>query len=144
MKVRSLMIFALPIAAVVFSCCRLPLAWLESQKIEDNPALVYRQYEPELQRYAERLQAGEVSSVAGRGYDIPQFLIDRGAKSVRKDGNCFVIYFGFLPTESVPELWFSPGGFDPLPPGLVSRKKDEPYFLWEPLSPHWGACHWDS
>ena len=50
---------------------------------------------------------------------------------------------GFMPTDAVPELWYSPKGFDPLPPGLEERKRTSSYFHWEQLAPNWGACHWD-
>jgi len=130
-------------ATIIGGCCGLPFYWLQHQRMRNNPAAVYRHYQPELHRYAERLQAGEVHSVEGRGYAIPQFLIDHGARYVVQKGDCFVVIFEFLPTDAVPELWFSPNGFDPLPPDLAALKQDKEYFRWEQLSPQWGACHWD-
>jgi hypothetical protein len=121
----------------------LTLFLLQHHRMQDNPAAVYRCYESDLHRYAERLQGGEIRSIDGRGYDIPQFLIDHGARSVVKKGECFVVIFGFLPTDAVPELWFSPSGFDPLPPELNARKQGKGHFDCEQLSPQWAACHWD-
>jgi hypothetical protein len=142
---RLCTIVVLLLAAVVAigACCGLPLYWLRQPRMQDNPAVLYRHYEPELQRYAERLQADEARSVEGREFGLPQFLIDHGARYVVKNGDCFVVIFGFMPTDSVPELWFSPNGFDPLPPGLEELKRTSGYFRWEQLSPQWGACHWD-
>jgi hypothetical protein len=111
--------------------------------MQDDPAAVYRHYEPDFHRFAERLQAGEIRGIEGRGYAMPQFLIDHGAQYVVKKGDCFVVIFSFMPTDAVPELWFSPSGFDPLPPDLESRKQGNGYFHWEQLSSQWGACHWD-
>ncbi len=62
---------------------------------------------------------------------------------MEKKGDCFVVVFGFMPTDAVPELWFSPNGFDPLPPDLEALKQGKRYFDWEQLSLQWGACHWD-
>ncbi len=142
-RLRRILLVVLPAVAVLGSCGGLLGYWLRHLRMQDNPAAVYRYYRPELHRYAERLQAGEVHSVAGRGYGIPQFLIDHGARYVVKEGDCFVVVFGFMPTDAVPELWFSPRGFDPLPPDLEALKRGKGYFRWEPLSPQWGACYWD-
>jgi hypothetical protein len=136
-------VVTLPAAVIIGSCGGLPLYWLQHQWMQDNPAAVCRHYESELHRYAERLQAGEVRSVEGRGYAIPQLLIDHGARYVVKQGDCFVVSFRFMPTDAVPELWFSPNSFDPLPPDLEALKQSKGYFRWEQLSPQWGACHWD-
>jgi hypothetical protein len=123
--------------------CGLPFYWLKHQWMQDNPPSVYRYYQAELDRYAQRLQTGAVRYVEGRGYGIPQFLIDHGARYVVKKGDCYVVIFGFMPTDAVPELWFSPDGFDPIPAELASVKNGKGYFHWKQLSAHWGACHWD-
>jgi hypothetical protein len=144
MKRPRTTLVALLAAAAVGGCCGLlPLYWLHHQRMQDDPALVYRYYERELHGYAQRLEAGEVYSDPNRGYAIPPFLIDHGARYVVREGGCFVVVFGFLPPAAVPELWYSPQGFDPLPPGLEEVKRKSGYFRWESLSPHWGACHWD-
>ena len=138
--------YAVPLLVVVGAlagCCGLPLYCLHHMRMQDNPALVYRCYERELHRYAERLEAGNVYHEPNRGYAIPQFLIDHGARYVVKKDECFVVVFGFMPTDAVPELWYSPKGFDHLPPGLEELKRKSGYFQWEQLSHHWSACHWD-
>jgi hypothetical protein len=142
-RLRQILLVALPTAVVLGGCCGLSLYWLMHQRMQDNPAAVYRCYKAELHRYAERLQAGEVRYVEGRGYGIPQFLIDHGARYVVKKGDCYVVIFGFMPTDAVPELWFSPNGFDPLPLDLETLKHGKGYFHWEQLSSQWGACLWD-
>lgn len=128
---------------VIGACCGLLLHCLHHWRMQDNPALLYRYYERELHEYAERLEAGEVRKDARRGYAIPQFLIDHGARYVIKNEDCFVVVLGFMPTDPVPELWYSPKGFNPLPPRLEELKKGRGYFDWEELSPNWGACFWD-
>ncbi len=136
-------VLTLAVVAAIGGCCGLPLYWLFHQRMQDNPAMVYRHYEQDLHRYAERLEAGEVHSEPNRGYAIPRFLIAHGARYVVKNEECFVVVFGFMPTDSVPELWYSPKGFDPLPPGLEETKRNSTYFRWEQLAANWGACHWD-
>jgi hypothetical protein len=140
---RRVLVVLLPTVAALLGCCGLPLYWLQHQRLQDDPAAVYRQYEAELHRYAERLQAGDVNNVEGRGYGIPQFLIAHGARYVVKRGDCYVVVFGFMPTDAVPELWFNANGFDPLPPELDELKRQSGFLQWEQLSPQWGACHWD-
>lgn len=142
-RLRKIVIPLLAATFIFGGCCGLPLYWLHHQRMQDDPALVYRHYDRELHRYAERLVSGEVYSEPNRGYAIPQFLIDHGARYVVKKDECFVVVFGFMPTDAVPELWYSPKGFDPLPAGLEVLKQHSGYFHWEELSPNWGACFWD-
>jgi hypothetical protein len=140
---QRVVMVALPVVAGMLVCCGLPLYWSHQQRMQDNPARVYRHYQSELHRYAERLQAGEVRYVEGRGYALPQFLIDQGARYVIKIDDCFVVVFGFMPTDAVPELWFSPNGLNPRPRTLERRAHGKGHFEWEQLSPNWGACYWD-
>jgi hypothetical protein len=132
----------LAVVALVFGCCGLPLYLLDHQRMQNNPKRIFRRYEPELRGYAHRLEAGEVYSEEGRGYAIPPFLIDHGARYTTKEGDCFVISFGFMPTDAVPELWYCPKGFDPLPEALADRKRHS-YFQFVQLAPDWAECHWD-
>jgi hypothetical protein len=117
-------------------------------RMQDDPVLIYQYYEEDLQRYADRLEGGKVKSEpiwdhGIRGYYMPQFLISHGARYAFKEGDCFVISFSFMPTDAVPELWYSPNGFEPLPQGLQDRQRRYNYFKWQQLSPKWGACYWD-
>lgn len=111
-------------------------------RTDRNPARVYRRYSSELAAYAERLRAGRVAHDASGEYAMPRFLIERGATHARREGNCLVITFGFMPTDAVPELWYSPTGFDPLPGGIAERKR-RAYFNFVPLSSNWAECDWD-
>ena len=110
---------------------------------ERQPDKLFRKRETELREYVQRINAGEVLHEEKRGYAIPQFLIDAGATLVKKQNDgCIVIFFDFLPTDAVPELWYYARGFDPLPAGLQERKQ-RAYFHWELLAPDWGYCKWD-
>ncbi len=129
----------------VLACAPLPIgvgcgAGVETQR---HPDKVFGKREADLREYIRRINAGEVYHEDKRGYTVPQFLIDAGATVVKKqDDGCIVIFFDFLPTDAVPELWYSERGFDPLPAGLQARKR-RPFFHWQPLAPDWGYCKWD-
>lgn len=141
-QLRRIVCVTLPVAVILTGCYEL-LRSLHNQRMENNPAVVYRRYKRELHGYARQLEAGEVYREPDRGYAMPQFLPDHGARFVVRKGDCFVVVFGFLPTDSVPELWYSPKGFDPLPSELEELRQTSSYFRWVQLSPNWGACHWD-
>lgn len=112
-------------------------------ELQRQPDRVFRKREAELRDYVSRMQNGEIIHVEKRGYAIPQFLIDAGASSVRKsEDGCIVIFFDFMPTDAVPELWYSEQGFDPFPEGLEDRKR-RAFFQWKLLAPDWGYCLWD-
>src|SRR4051812_28268240 len=100
-RLRHFLVFLLPAMAVIGVCC---LVWycVHHDRMQDNPKALHHYYEPELQRYAERLLAGDVEWEARNDYAIPQFLIDHGAKHVNTKGKCVVITFGFMPTDAVP------------------------------------------
>src|SRR5262245_5491965 len=74
------------IAFTVAVSAGVPLYWLHHQRLQDEPELLYAEYEEELQDYAGRLAAGEVVSVEGRGFGNPQYLIDHGARYCTKHG----------------------------------------------------------
>jgi hypothetical protein len=124
------------VAGSIVSCA----AW--DVRADRDPARVYRRYSSELHAYVARIQAGSVARDPRGEYAMPQFLIDRGATHARREGDCIVITFGFLPADAVPELWFSPTGFDPPPEGIAQRKH-HPYFKFDVLSPAWAECDWD-
>ena len=117
------------------------LLW--NAQIDNNPARIYSRYSSQLDEYAARLQDGKVAQGADGEYALPQFLIDCGARHARREGDCFVISFSFMPTDPVPELWFAPSGFDPLPSGLTDRKS-RAYFKFVPLGGKWAECDWDT
>jgi hypothetical protein len=112
---------------------------------EDHPIPVFRKHEAELREYAESVRTGKVeSSTEGwGGYPMPQWLVDEGAKHTDLRDGCVVITFFFMPTDAIPELWYSPAGFDPMPKALQERKQ-KPFFRWEQLAPDWGVCWWDT
>jgi hypothetical protein len=128
------------VASIGQGLCLLPLNLLKHQRMKDRPELVYRCYEHELQEYGRRLQIGDVRYVEGRGYGLPQYLIDHGARYCVKKGNCFCVFFGFILDDPIPELWFSPSGFDPMPPEIAEDCRTQ-QGQWETLSSQWGAYY---
>ncbi len=116
------------------------LVWYQHQRMNDRPELLFQEYESQLNEYASRLTTGEVISVDGRGYGIPQYLIDHGAKSCTKHGNCFCIWFYQYLDNPTPQLWYSPDGFDPMPVE-ISNKKRGGYSEWIPLAQKWAALY---
>lgn len=136
-RLRTIILVALVSGGTAAALLELLNLWSD-----DNPRLVYWRYGTALDGYVSRLQAGRVAQNSDGQYAIPQFLIDRGARHIARDGNCFVITFGFMTTDAVPELWFSPSGFDPLPAGIAERKRHG-YFQFRRLSAHWAECDWD-
>jgi hypothetical protein len=132
----------LSIATAVGFCSGLTLYLLHDLRMRNKPARIFSSYHAELRQYIQQLESDDVHSEEGQAYPIPPFLIDHGARYVRKEGDCFVIIFSFMPTDAVPELWYSPQGFEPLPQGLVDRK-GRLYFRFQQLAPEWGECFWD-
>jgi hypothetical protein len=137
---RRVLVVALPAAVVLGVCCGVPLYLLRHWQMQDTPELVCRHYERELQEYGRRLQAGEVRYVEGRGYGLPRYLIAHGARYCTRHGDCFCVWFGFILDDLVPQLWFSPNGFDPMPEEIAEQTRPR-YARWEQLSPQWGACY---
>ena len=92
----------LPTAVVLLGCCGLSLYLLNHVRMQDKPEALYWHYESRLEDYAGRLEAGEVIYVEGRGYGIPQYLIDHGARYCTRHGDCFCVSFGFIADSAVP------------------------------------------
>lgn len=132
--------FVLISVAILFGCCGLPLLWLNDQRMYDRPELIYPRYESRLKDYGRRLSAGEVNYEETRKYGIPQYLINHGARYCTKHGDCFCVTFGFIADSAVPELWYSPSGFDPLPAELAHINRNGVH-VWIPLAPQWAACY---
>jgi hypothetical protein len=139
-KWRRVALFVFGSALVLAGCSGPPAWWLYDRYGYATPEVVYGRYEPELHAYARRLEAGEVRRVEGRGYAIPPFLIDKGARLVVEKDGCFVVVFESLLDNPVPELWYSPTGFDPMPSDLSASLRD-PRVDKQWLSPHWIACY---
>ena len=134
-------LFAVPVIALLLGCCGFPLYWFNHQRMQDRPELLHPYYKARLQDYGHRLKAGEVVSVEGRGYGIPQYLIDHGARYCTKHGDCYCISFGFIADSAIPELWYSPRGFEPMPEELARMNRGWPRHRWIPLAPQWAACY---
>jgi hypothetical protein len=124
----------------MLGCCGVPLYFVFHLRMNDKPELLYDHYESRLQDYGRRLEAGEVNSIEGRGYGIPQYLIDHGARYCTKHGNCYCISFGFIADSAVPQLWYCPTGFDPMPTELAHINRNG-VRRWIPLARQWAACY---
>ncbi len=117
---------------------------LDQLRMSKNPERVFRRYEPELRDYVARLTAGQVPAAVGREpdeYCMPQFLIAHGATRAFWRGDRVVIQFFVGPADPVPQLEYSPGGFDPRE---IEYRRGGHYFVWVPLARDWAACYWDS
>ena len=139
-RLRRVAVVLLPVVAVLIGCCGLPLYLLNHLRMHDKPEYLYGYYESRLQDYGRRLEVGDVNSVEGRGYGIPQYLIDHGARYCTKHGDCFCVSFGSFLDNPTPQLWYSPRGFDPMPAELT-RSFRNPVHQWIPLAPQWAACY---
>jgi hypothetical protein len=117
-------------------------SWLGQWRAYGDPSRVYARHNAQLVEYTRHWQTGELKPDARGEYAMPRFLADCGATHARQEGDCLVVTFGFLPTDAVPELWFSPSGFDTPPAGIADRKKCA-YFRFALLSPTWAECDWD-
>jgi hypothetical protein len=131
---------ALPAVVIIGGCCGFPLYWLHHERMNEHPERIYPYYKRELHEYGRRLEAGDVRYVEDRGYGIPRFLIDKGAKWVVKNEDCYVVVFHTFVDNPTPELWYSPAGFDPMPPTAAKLAAD-PKARWQPLAPQWAACY---
>lgn len=120
--------------------CGLGCYWLYHLRMYEHPERIYPHYSRELAEYGQRLESGDVHYEPDRGYAIPQFLIDKGAKSITKHERCYVVWFSSLLDNPTPVLWYSPAGFDPVPHELT-KIVGEPKTKWQQLSPTWGACY---
>ena len=113
-----------------------------AKKTHPDPVRMFREREVELRDYVRRINTEQLLIADDQGYEIPQFLVDAGAKEVKKKDVCLIIVFNFLPTDAVQELWYCERGFGPLPAGLAERKR-QAFYQWELLTPDWGFCKWD-
>ncbi len=137
---KRILRIALLLLALCLCCCGLPLNWLHHQRMHEHPERIYPHYKRELQEYGRCLEAGEVLQVEGRGYAIPQFLIDKGAKRTVKIDECFVVVFYSILDNPSPQLWFCPAGFDPIPTP-VEKVATNPNSRWQLLATQWASCY---
>lgn len=135
---RRFLRLLLPVSVVLLGCFGLPLGWLQHQRMHERPELIYPHYSQELDAYGRRLEVGDVLYVEGRGYAIPQFLIDKGAKWIVRQGDCYVVVFNSFLDNPTPELWYCPGGFDPMP-AAAGKVATDPKARWQQLAPRWAA-----
>ena len=140
MKMRNHVLSILLIALFAGATWLFMRLWPESLVIRNHPDLVYRHYEHELQAYVQQLMDGTVTQVDQRGYPLPEFLANNGAKWVLQFDQCYVIVFEGILDNPTPELWFCPHG-DAMnslrvvkgPSGKIERLQE--------LSSHWASCY---
>lgn len=87
----------------------------------------------------ETIQEGETP-----GYPMPRILRQNGARSVRRSGGCVVIQFEFMPTDAIPELIYSPKGYDGLPQNYKTPGKEITFFRLQKIDEKWFFCEWDN
>lgn len=116
------------------------LRWLRG----NTPAEVLSKNEKEIRQYIADVQLGKFPKRAdGRGFPVLNVLANNGARYVERNGDCIVITFGFMPTDPVPQLWYSPSGFSPVPLPIQHLKARHKLFVWHQLQSDWGYCEWD-
>jgi hypothetical protein len=109
-----------------------------------TPPEVFSMHETEIRQYIANVQLGKIPrSADGQGFLVLQVLDDNGATHVEQKGNCVVVTFGFMPTDVVPQLWYSPVGFSPMPAPIQELKAQHKFFRWHQLQNDWGYCEWD-
>lgn len=140
-KYCKIAIVLIIVAGIIFGI-RSVWIWWDDLTVFKNPELIFQRHREELEDYVAWLKAGTVKHVSETEYDIPPFLLDRGATCVYwKDGSGTIIFFRSS-VEAVPQLEYSPTGFDPQE--IEERRKKIHYFRWQQLTPNWAACYWDS
>ena len=109
----------------------------------NEPPQILRAHIATIQIYVDNIESGKISALTPDGeYPILNVLQDRGVTHVRKIGNRIVMIFAFMPTDAVPELWYSPDGFTS--EWVAERKKSKAFFEWKQIDNHWGYCLWDN
>jgi hypothetical protein len=142
--VRTNLLIALLLIPVAFVAGLLALRALRAVR-GNTPAEVFAKNESEIRQYVANLRAGKIPrSPDGRGFLVLKVLGDNGVTRVEQNANCTVITFGFMPTDAVPQLWYSPTGFSPLPVPLHDLKGQSKVFTWRQLKDDWGFCEWDN
>src|SRR5206468_6615327 len=131
----SALIAAIPIVLLLLSVLR--------HVLFPTPVEVFEKDEAEIRTYVSNLQAGKIPRRSGdNGYAILHVLADHDATYVKREGNCVVITFAFMPTDAVPQLWYSADGFDSLPEPFAKLKSHK-FFKWHRIRKDWGYCEWD-
>lgn len=140
MKTKLLIIFLL-LFSVAFVAGRLVLRAIRGS----TPAEIFAENEKEIRQYVGNIQSGKIpKSPDGRGFLVLKVLGDAGVTRVDQNANCVVVTFGFMPTDAVPQLWYSPTGFSPVPTAVKELKTRAKYFKWRQLRDDWGYCEWDN
>ena len=115
---KTLIIAAIALA-VTFIAGRMILRAISGS----TPPEVFADNEKEIRTYIANLQLGKIpNSPDGRGFLVLKVLGDNGATHVDQEGGYVVITFGFMPTDAVSQLWYSPSGFAPLPQPIQDLK----------------------
>jgi len=110
----------------------------------DDPSRVFLKNEKSIRNYVARVQADKIPVGADGGVLLLDVLAAHGATSVRKKGPCVVITFAFMPTDAVPELWYSPAGFEPLPDSLGALRAQSRSFKLTRIRDDWAYVEWDN
>jgi hypothetical protein len=119
--------------------------------MEPGPVRTLRWNREQIERYIFRIYAGLVPQrEEGEGYYLLDVLAAAGARYVRVEEHCVVIYFASLPPDAVPVLIYSPYGWGGVPeryrPGGPRDAVPETWkvFDFRQIDDHWFYCRWDS
>ena len=112
---------------------------------EEKTHALFREHETKIRKYAEEVVAGKIPKRAdGEGFEIMNTLAAHGAIAVKKVGDCIVITFQSSPPDPIPELWYSPKGFIPLPTQMkeIEASRRSASSRVEFLRSDWAFCEW--
>lgn len=117
---------------------------------EDEPVRTLKRNRERIDAYIENVYAGQIPKRADdQGYYVLDSLANHGARYVRVEQGCVVIYFACMPTDAVPTLIYSPQGQAGVPEEYkpAGQRNNCPpkweVFDFTPIDAHWTYCHWD-
>src|SRR5689334_158978 len=84
-----------------------------TKPVESKVAAIrcFEKHEAAIRTYVGNILNGRIAADGKGEYPVLDKLGECDAYRVRKVDECVVITFRFMPTDAVPELWYSPKGF---------------------------------
>jgi hypothetical protein len=130
------------------------VAWVPDPFYRDPPPIrTLKRNRKSIMQYLDSIRAGRVPLRSdGKGYFVLDSFGDDVNRVESKDG-CIVITFWFMPTDAIPQLVYSPSGFDGLPPlykhadlsdSAHNNADGLTYFHREQVDGKWFYCVWDN